>query len=81
MRTRSVGGSGEPVVVRGSIELIGFDYPITYGDDVAREIGDKHDLAVHQVVVCNVNFKVRAGEDCDIPTGNIKVCGDSIFVA
>ncbi len=65
----------------GFVKLVGFENPITRRDDVAKEVGDRLDIIVHQIVVGNICLEIGAGEYGDIPACTIEVSGDGVFVA
>jgi hypothetical protein len=49
-------------------------------DDVTREIRDKDDVSVGQMVVNHECLKVWARYDGDFTAGAIKICRDSLLV-
>ncbi len=49
-------------------------------DDVTREIRDKDDVSVGQMVVNHECLKVWAQYDGDFTAGAIKICRDSLLV-
>jgi hypothetical protein len=54
----------------------------THWDDIPGEVGDKQEVAVQQVVVCDELLKVGAGEDGDLAScTTIEVCADGLFMA
>ena len=50
-------------------------------DDVAREIRDKENVPVHEVIVRYEGFKVGTRENGHLPTGAIEVGRDRVLVA
>ncbi len=49
-------------------------------DDVKREIHDKDDVPVGQIVVDQECLKVWAWYDGDFPAAAVKICHDSLLV-
>jgi hypothetical protein len=49
-------------------------------DDVAREIRDKDDIPVGQIVVNHECLKVWAQYDRDFTAGAVEICCDSLLV-
>jgi hypothetical protein len=49
-------------------------------DDMTREIRDKDDVPVGQMVVCHECLKVWAGYDGDFTVGAVEICRDSLLL-
>jgi hypothetical protein len=68
------------VEVRSIIMYVSLKYANASQDDMVREIRDKDNVAVGQMVVDHECLKVGVWYDGDFTAGAVKICHDSLLV-